>query len=670
MVSALNRCESTAGAEAYAAAAVRRAIAFALVLIAVAPSARAAAPTEPLGHHGRWITDADGRVLIMHGAAVTPDGFEKPFETAEEAGFARADAELLAAHGFNVVRLGAFHGAYEREPGVFHEGYMDSFERTQRLLADAGIFTVFDFHQDMLNGRYQGRGFADWFLVDDGIPSQPQAGFPGNYFLNPALNRAYDNLWANVAAPDGVGLQDHFAEAWRRVAARFASAPLMLGYDLLNEPWPGSRWPSCANTEGCPPGGFDQTSLTEFSNRVIRSVRAGDPHRIAFYEPNLQFDVGAKTGHGKADDPNVGMSFHNYCLGAAPGLPHAPDPAEICKDQGERRVFENAEEHSKATGATLLMTEFGDVHDPLIHRRVTDLADEYMVGWTVWGWFRAAGQIKKDPAKPPTPDNLHEEVLAAVVRPYTRLVAGTPELLRYERDTKRFEARFTTRLPDGRRAGQMLSELFVPALHYGRGYRVALAGGELVGGLGTQLLELRACRGAAAVTVVVTDERATPALTCAERAPAAAGGGGAAQPPAPSGLRRRCPFGNSRSVRCSRTTLADGRRALMVVGTRRDERLRGTAGVDVIVCGAGDDHALGRGGNDVIRCGPGDDRVRAGSGNDRVFGGTGDDRLAGGAGHDRLSGWRGRDRFTCGPGRDRVRGAGRRERVLRDCERR
>ena len=62
------------------------------------------------------------------------------------------------------------------------------------------MFTLFDFHQDMLNSRYQGRGFADWFIQDDGFPNDPQAGFPGNYFLNPALNRAYDNVWANVAA--------------------------------------------------------------------------------------------------------------------------------------------------------------------------------------------------------------------------------------------------------------------------------------------------------------------------------------------------------------------------------------------------------------------------------------------------------------------------------------
>ena len=483
-----------------------RRLAAAAAALALAPAVHAAEPREPLGHEGRWITDAHGRVVILHGAAVVPDGFaEKPFETAEEAGFRKADARVLARNGFNVVRLGAFYGGYEREPGQFTESYLDSFVRTQRLLARRGIFTLFDFHQDMLNPRYQGRGFADWFIQDDGMPNMPQAGFPGNYFLNSALNRAYDNLWANLPAPDGVGLQDHFAEGWRRVAARFAGRDHVAGYDILNEPWPGADWATCASTEGCPSGGFDQTDLTAFHNRVIAAIRMADRRHTVYYEPNLQFDVGAKTGHEKVDDPNAGFSFHNYCLGAAPGLPHAPDPTEICKDQGERRVFENAEAHVEKTGATLLMTEFGDVQDATIHTRVTELADEYMVGWTVWGWFRAAGQIKQDPAKPPTPDNLNREVLAAVVRPYPRIVAGTPASYSFEPETKRFEAAFSTTMPNGRRARRRLSEIFVPRLHYGRTYEVAVKGARITRGRGTQRLELRARRRAKSVTVTVTD---------------------------------------------------------------------------------------------------------------------------------------------------------------------
>jgi endoglycosylceramidase len=490
----------------------------ALALAALVPApASLAAPSEPLGHAGRWITDADGRVVIVHGANVVPSGFEAPPERPAEAGFTRADAEFLAAHGFNAVRLGWFHAGLEPQPDSYDDSYLEHYERIHGLLAGEGIFTLLGMHQDQYAVKYKGRGLPQWAALDNGLPNTEQ-GFPGGYFTNPALLRAYDNFWANAAGPGGVGIQDRFAAAWRRVAARFAGKPRVLGYDIFNEPWPGSPWPTCANTEGCPPGGFDQTQLTAFSNRVIAAIRQGDARRLAFYEPNLQFDVGAKTRHGKVGDPNAGFSFHNYCLGAAPGLPHAPDPANLCRDVGERMVFQNAESHSAETGAALLMTEFGDVVNPAIHERIVDLADEFMVGWTVWSWFRAAGQIKKDPRKPPTPDNVHQDLLAANVRPFPRLIAGTPTRYGFDRRTKRFEARFATRLPNGRPAGRLESEVYVPRLHYGGAYRVAVRGAQITGGLGTQLLRLRNCPGADSVSVTVSDRSPGETLTCAEQA--------------------------------------------------------------------------------------------------------------------------------------------------------
>jgi endoglycosylceramidase len=604
------------------------------------------APREPLGHEGRWITDSSGRVVMLRGVAVVPANGRF---TPESLGFGRDDARFLRSQGFNVVRLGLFSEAWEKQPAAFDRGYLAAYLRTHRVLARAGIFSVVDFHQDMLSERFQGRGFADWFIRDDGLPNQPQAGFPGNYLFSPALNRAYDNLWANAAAPDGTGLQDRFAESWRRVAAAFASLKRVAGYDIFNEPWPGSRWPSCANPEGCPPGGFDQTDLTAFSNRVVASIRRADPVHLVFYEPNLQFDVGAATRHGRADDPNVGMSFHNYCLGAAPGLPHAPDPAGLCRDVGERGVFENAEQHSAETGAALLMTEFGDTEDAGIHGRMTDLADEFMVGWTQWAYIGSAGgQLIRDPAKPPMGDNIGQEVLAALVRPYPQVVAGTPQRFAFDREDRRFTLVFATRLPAGRPARGRRSEVFVSRLQYGRRYRVVLARAELTGGLDTQRLVLRSCPGAQVVELTVMPGRSRNLLTCAEQ-PVGVGGGGPAAPPSPTGRRRSCPRGNSRSVRCSRTTLASGRRANLIVGSARPESVVGTRGRDVIVCGSGGDRVRAGRGNDRIRCGPGRDRIDAGRGNDRIFGGSG------------------RDRVECGSGRDRALGFGR-DTVRTSCE--
>jgi endoglycosylceramidase len=473
-------------------ATVRIGIATLLAGLALAGPALAA-PAEPLGHAGRWVTDARGRVVVLHGVAVVVGGSFEPGtgeQTAAQAGFRRADARFLARQGFNVVRLGMFFRGYSPEPGVYDDVYLASIARTQRQLARAGIFSLLDFHQDQLGPPYAGRGFPDWFLIDDGLANTARP-FPEGYFDNPALNRAYDHLWANDPGPGGVGLQDRFAAGWATVAARFARARGVLGYDIFNEPWPGSAYASCASPAGCPPGGFDQTQLTDFSNRVIAAIRSADRDHLAFYEPNLQFDVGAATGHGQVDDPNAGFSFHNYCLGAAPGLPHVPDPIGACRDVGETLVLRNAEAHSRETGAALLMTEFGDTEDPAIHARVAALADRFGIGWTDWAYMGSTGQIKIDDAKPPAPGNIRRERLDAVVYPYPRLVAGTPRS--YGWDGKRFELEFSTRAADGdgRFGRGARSEVVVPRARFPHGYSVETEGARVVSEPGAKLLVLR-----------------------------------------------------------------------------------------------------------------------------------------------------------------------------------
>src|SRR5207237_10917064 len=102
---------------------------------------------------------------------------------------------------------------------------------------------------------------------DDGRANKPQFGFPGNYFGMPALMRAFDPCWNNDPAPgDTVGLQDRYAAAWRHVAERFRGNADVLGYELMNEPWPGSTWQTCANTGGCPV--FDAT-MAQFIRRTM-----------------------------------------------------------------------------------------------------------------------------------------------------------------------------------------------------------------------------------------------------------------------------------------------------------------------------------------------------------------------------------------------------------------
>ena len=82
----------------------RRLAAAVMALLAAAPVAAAqAAPTEPLGATGRWITDAEGRVVVLHGINLVA---KRAPHLPSDAGFGTDDAGYLASEGFNTLRLG------------------------------------------------------------------------------------------------------------------------------------------------------------------------------------------------------------------------------------------------------------------------------------------------------------------------------------------------------------------------------------------------------------------------------------------------------------------------------------------------------------------------------------------------------------------------------------
>src|SRR3954471_18797466 len=169
---------------------MRGGIAAAVVCLATAGSA-IAAPQPPFGHAGRFITDSSGRVFTTHGINLVYK--VAPYEPSVS-GFGDDDAAFLAREGFNSVRLGVIYKAVEPQPGVYDDGYLAKIAQTAEVLEKRHITPLLDFHQDMYNERFQGEGWPDWAVLDDGLPAQPQLGFPENYLVQPALNRAFDNF--------------------------------------------------------------------------------------------------------------------------------------------------------------------------------------------------------------------------------------------------------------------------------------------------------------------------------------------------------------------------------------------------------------------------------------------------------------------------------------------
>lgn len=465
-----------------------------------------AAPRLPLSAEGRWITDADGRAVVLHGQNRVA---KRPPYAPDADGFSDEDGAFLAGEGDNAVRLGVIWTAVEPAPGVYDDAYLDRIEATTRMLWRHGIVSILDFHQDMVNERFEGQGFPDWAVFPArGLPN-PRAGFPGNYLVNPALMLQYDRLLSNARGPDGVGIQDRYAAAWRHVAARFRDVPGVAGYDLINEPWPGSAWPSCVVPSGC---ARPDRQLHAFQARVAARIREVDTASPIWFEPFSTFNAYATTRMPPLPDANSVFSFHTYC--PIEGLTLTASPLCLPSDQ---TVFRRAEAYAKRSDAALVLTEFGATDDVRTLERIVRLADQRMVGWQHWAFTggdpttQAEGDtqaIVVDDRLPPTGANVRTRKLDVLSRPYPRVVAGTPTGWSFDRRGGVFTAAWTTTLPAGAPAGTAETEIALPRRQFPSGYAVSVAGGAVRSAPGAGVLRVVAEPGAKEVRVRVT--RSTP----------------------------------------------------------------------------------------------------------------------------------------------------------------
>ncbi len=451
---------------------------------------------------GQWLLDGHGRVRIDHGVNMV---YKRAPYTAGAAGFGADDARFLARNGFTTVRLGLVWKAVEPRPGRYDDRYLARVRRTVRVLHRHGIVALLDFHQDLFNERFQGEGAPDWAVQDDGLPAQPRLGFPGNYFGMAAMWRAYDHLWANDSGPGGVGLASRYAAAWRHVALAFRTTPGVQGFDVFNEPFPGSTWEACLNPVGCP--SYD-ASLSTFSQRVIDAIRSVDGRTAVYYEPNLFFNDGVPT-YVAPRGRRLGFSFHDYC-----GTSALADRYGVQCDALDGRTFDNAQAQAAGHDVVPLLTEFGATTDQATLRGVVDLAMRHRIGWQYWAYCGCDDPTTTgpgtnqalviDPAEPPRGSNVDWAKLRALAVPHPLRVAGTPTAYSFDRGTRRFTLRYRAARagrPAGRFGPGSRTTVAVPRLLYPHGYRVRVTGARVVSEPGARILVLALRLGARKVEV-------------------------------------------------------------------------------------------------------------------------------------------------------------------------
>jgi endoglycosylceramidase len=429
-----------------------------------APPEQGHVPAILVGHSGRWLTNSDGQVVIVHGLNMVSK--RPPYEPAA-AGLGAVAASTLASNGLDVVRLGVIYSALEPRPGAISHAYVDSIEHTVARLAHDGVYSLLDFHQDQMSTGFGGEGFPAWSVDTGGLPVKAYV-FPLGYTDSAALDAAYGNFWADRRGPGGVGLQQRYATAWQYVAKRFATDPWVIGYDLFNEPWPAHS---------------TEAELGAFYSRVIAAIRAVDRTHLIFYEPYLLFDFGNPTNLPRFADAQLGMSFHDYCLSIA------ATSSATC-GHSEQLVFDNALARSASTGNALLLSEFGATdYLPDIARVIRD-ADSHQISWIEWSYCGCEDPtgtvppstegLVANPRLPGTGANVNEAKLAVLAEPYPRLVAGTPASYSFDAASHRFRLVYTTRSPTAHTFGTgACTAVVIPSIQFPHGYVVQVSGARV-----------------------------------------------------------------------------------------------------------------------------------------------------------------------------------------------
>ena len=228
----------------------------------------------------RSMVDEHGRAILFHGVnavyKVSPflPTITGPWTPQDSLN--AQDIEYMKEWGFNFVRLGVMWEAVEQQEGVYDDSYLDQVEVLINNLGAAGIYTLVDMHQDVFARSICGEGFPDFYAkqvvgekpvcisrwIDPllaGLYSkiglcEPISSFDFQYDANgdPLIPDcqtvefykfyetsnsivAFQSLYENKQ-----NLRDKFIAYWDKTSSRFGNNPYVVGFDPLNEPFPGN----------------------------------------------------------------------------------------------------------------------------------------------------------------------------------------------------------------------------------------------------------------------------------------------------------------------------------------------------------------------------------------------------------------------------------------------
>lgn len=373
--------------------------------------------------------------------------------TVEGVDICEYDFSQLAPLGYNVIRLNISWSLLEPSPGRIDKRYLDRVAQVVGWAKRAGTYVVIDMHQDAWS-KYLFTSPSDTCVPPlqsirgfDGAPLwasahvTPACALNGVRELDAAVQEDFQKLYDDAAAPDGVGLQEHYANAMIALARRFHDQPTVAGYEIINEPSPGFD---------AVPGLVDATELFPFYGKVVNSVVSSLPgfRQLFFIEPNVERDV---TDHSAIVTPwSAYSSYANvvYAPHVYTGVFTLDQQATSMRFFPSEGGYMSAISDAKALGLPLWIGEFGNnpADDNTLLRTSYELQDRYGVGGALWLWKENANDVNRavfwGVYGPPFPPGTAQPLRVSYTsRAFPLYTAGDLKSFAYDPGTASFDLR-------------------------------------------------------------------------------------------------------------------------------------------------------------------------------------------------------------------------------------